>query len=201
MVSPISARLLSGTRNDSPLSERLVAANRAASDVSSQSSNGTRNSKSIGNNSAAVIKKRLVSGAIKQHTMTANAASLSGYSGDKEDTSVVPPVYSIDFHDKKTSSPISGRTKDANCPKRQKTIQMNFAATSVQDDLERAGMKYKEFNRDNEEVTAPTGSKDVTIKLKNVALMYSKEVKAPLIASNVSSKSSQHWKNMKSVTA
>ena len=78
---------------------------------------------------------------------------------------------------------------------------MNFAATSVQDDLERAGMKYNEFNGDNEEVTAPTGSKDVTIKLKNVALMYSKEVKAPLIASNVSSKSSQHWKNMKSVTA
>ncbi|KAL3915506.1 MAG: hypothetical protein SGARI_008169 [Bacillariaceae sp.] len=71
-----------------------------------------------------------------------------------------------------------------NCPKRQKLNQMTFAATTAKTDLERAGMEFKAFNRDNEEAKAP-GSKDVTIKLKGVRLIHSSEVTAPLISSNV----------------
>jgi hypothetical protein len=109
--------------------------------------------------------------------------SVSGYLGDKEDPSVNRPVYSIDWQsdrDKKNNSPTDTTTN-----KRQKTNTAHFAATTAKDDLDRAGMEFKTFDRDNEEVKAP-GSLDVTINLKGVRLMHSKEVTGPLIFSNVS---------------
>ncbi|KAG7359895.1 hypothetical protein IV203_034993 [Nitzschia inconspicua] len=170
MVSPISARLLAGTREDSPLSDRLLQGRGDATSQGSSSSSSER-------------QKRAANGALKNVSATDEKVSsrISGYSADKEDLSVLPPVLSIDLHGRDSSNNIMS------CPKRQKTNDMCFAATTAGDDLERAGMEFKTVNREMEEVQVPgTQGSSFRIKLKGVRLIHSKEVSGPLISSNVS---------------
>ena len=185
MVSALSARLLAGTRNDSPLSRRLVSVNRGAQaavaaassssgDQSSQGSNKSSKGSSRSSSQKANTKKRTAAGFLKQ-----TVSSVSGYSGDKEDvSSVLPPMASIDIHGR-------GNAKDPSCPKRQKLQDRLFAASTAKDDLERAGMEYKPPDPKKEEVLT---SDDVKIKLKNVRLIHSNNMKSPLVGSNVSQK-------------
>jgi hypothetical protein len=178
MVSQLSARLLAGTREDSPLSARLLQGRRGDASIQS-SSRGSQSSQ----------KKRTASGLVKTGPSTNGTekteSSVSGYSGDKEDQSVLPPVLvSIDLHgrENKNSSPSCGRgTLD--CPKRRKIQETQFAATTAKDDLQRAGMEFKKVNRDLEEVACPG---EIRIKLKGVRLIHSNEALAPLVTSNVS---------------
>jgi hypothetical protein len=191
MVSQISARLLAGTRDDSPLSERLL---QGRFDSASQGSSiSDSSSKASQQSSSSFRQKRAASGAIKLASFDNEkvACSVSGYSADKEEASSLPPVVSIDLHggDNRSNNNTINRD-ELNCPKRQKINEMQFAATMAKDDLERAGMEFKPVNRDMEEVHF-TGTDNVSlkIKLKGVRLIHSRDVSAPLITSNVSEKS------------
>lgn len=161
MVSPLSARLLAG-RGDSP----------------SYSSKDTRSSQ----------PKRTFSGVTKSGNggccTTKNATSTSGYSADKEGPATyLPAIVSIDLHGRGEHSAFS---RDAtNCPKRRKRIEMQFAASSVKTDLERAGVALKTMNKDIESSDSPGG---ITINLKGVRLIHSPEVDGPLVSSNVAEK-------------
>jgi hypothetical protein len=186
MVSPISARLLAGTRDDSPLSARL---SEGRGDAASQGSSSSKGGSSSSRSSQG--QKRTSSGVLKNMPAAVSeklSSSVSGYSGDREDQSVLPPVLSIDLHGRENSS---NHRNAMSCPKRQKTHHMQFAATTAKDDLERAGMKFQTMNRDLEEVQVP-GTKDakLRIKIKGVRLLFSSEVSGPLISSNVSKKAS-----------
>jgi hypothetical protein len=114
---------------------------------------------------------------------TKNATSTSGYSADKEGPATFPAIVSIDLHGRGDQSDFS---RDANnCPKRRKRIEMQFAAASVKADLERAGIDFKNMNKDIEQSDSPGG---ITIKLKGVRLIHSKDVDGPFVTSNVSEK-------------
>jgi hypothetical protein len=192
MVSELSARLLAG-RGDSP----------SQSSSRKEGGGSRRNS-----NTSPQQYKRTASGAVKTEVNTMMTAtginnnnnnnrvesSVSGYSADKEGTSSVlsPPVLSIDLHGRETkkknnsSSTTSSTTssRDArDCPKRKKTQELLFAASSVKRDLERAGMPYKKMKKNVEEVQP---SDDICINLKGVRLIHSCDVESPLISSNIS---------------
>jgi hypothetical protein len=197
MVSQISARLLAGTRDDSPLSERLL---QGRLDIESQGSSSSI-SKASGKTSSSLRQKRTASGASKIASFDNEkgkekvARSVSGYSADKEEASVLPPVMSIDLHGRHSNSATTTsnnkNSKDAmNYPKRQKINEMQFAAIMAKDDLGRAGMKFKTVTPDLEEAQfSGTDDAHLRIKLKGVRLIHSREVVAPLITSNVSEKS------------
>ena len=106
--------------------------------------------------------------------------SSSGYSADKEEPSVSPPLNSIDlFSVSRTSNPREAN----NCPKRRKRNELEFAATSVKADLARAGTDFRKIQQNKKE-TSCLG--DVTINLKGVELVFSNQVDKPLVSSNVS---------------
>lgn len=97
--------------------------------------------------------------------------SLSGYSADREESpSSSPPVVSIHLgcQEKKRNSL---QEMDA-CPKRRKRNELQFAASSVQADLARAGYQFSTVDP-NIEHTTRLGP--LSINLKEVNLVYSKE--------------------------
>ena len=190
MVSALTARLLNG-RGDSP----------------------SQNSRNSNTSTSPQQYKRTASGEVKTAfgTMTGTTAinsnnnnnnkvesSVSGYSADKEGPSSVlpPPVLSIDLHgrenkNKNNSCSMTGSTASSrnarDCPKRRKTNEMSFAASSVKRDLERAKMPYKKMKKDIEEVNR--SDDNIRIKLKGVRLMHSCDIESPLISSNISTRS------------
>ena len=93
--------------------------------------------------------------------------SLSGYSADREESSVSPP-YSIDFGMGLNSKSVRELNS---CPKRQKRNERQFAAASVKADMARGGL---EFSTVNPEIKTTTTLGSVSINLKNVRLVYSK---------------------------
>ena len=111
-------------------------------------------------------------------------SSISGYSADREEPSVSPPVVSIDL--------LSSCQKNANrdtdaCPKRRKRNELEFAAASVKADLARAGIEYTEINKNIEKTTC---LKDISISLKGVQLIHSNDFKSSLVTSSISGASS-----------
>jgi hypothetical protein len=105
--------------------------------------------------------------------------SASGYSADREDPSVSPPLNSIDLLGNSR-----GNNSDGN--KRRKRNELEFAATSVKADLARAGVDFRKIEKDREE-TSCLGN--VKINLKGVRLMFSSELDTPIVSSNVSARS------------
>ena len=110
-------------------------------------------------------------------------SSISGYSADREDPSISPPVVSIDFHGRHTKA-----DRDR-CPKRQKRNEIQYAASTVKEDLERAG---KEFLRVHQNLSKTTCLGKISIDLEGVRLLYSKDVKKPMVSSNVSAQASDY---------
>ena len=108
----------------------------------------------------------------------------SGYSADREETNGSPPIGSIDL--------LEGRkvhSYDPNgCEKRRKTHELQFAASTVKQDLARAGFPYPELDKDKETMSSP-GKGECTISLKGVRLINSKELETPSVVSNASFKS------------
>lgn len=96
--------------------------------------------------------------------------SVSGYSADREESSSSPPMVSIDL-DGKEAKHDSVREMNS-CPKRQRRNQLQFAASSVKADLARAGY---EFSTVDPKIESTTTLGPVTINLKGVKLMHSKE--------------------------
>lgn len=193
MVSPISAKLLAGTRDDSPLSMRLLQG-RSGGDASSQGSS-SKGGRSHSSGSGSLRQKRTAGGGLKSAIASGNenkvASRVSGYSADKEEGDVHPPVVSIALHGRDDNVHGSNHRNAIHCPKRQKINELQFAVTTAKDDLDRAGMEYRKLNRDVEEVHGPGSNNgdNMRIKLKGVRLMHSREVSGPLISSNVSEKS------------
>jgi len=106
-----------------------------------------------------------------------NDSSVSGYSADRECTSY-PPVVSINLHSKSKSS---FRGDALTCPKRQKKNETQFVATTVKDDLARAG---KEFKTVNKNLQRSTILKDMNINLMDhVKLLYSTDITKSLVPS------------------
>jgi hypothetical protein len=113
------------------------------------------------------------------------SGSLSGYSAEREDNSAqTAPVLLIDLHG--TTSRKTHHYEQNSCEKRRKTNELQFAASSVKADLARAGVPYPEIEMDKQCTTFP----GETISLKNVRLVYSKDMKFPTVSPTVSSKSS-----------
>jgi hypothetical protein len=111
-------------------------------------------------------------------------SSVSGYSADREEPSVSPPVVSIDL----LGVGRKNVPRDTNaCRKRRKRNLLEFSASSVKADLVRAGIVLPKMDKDIETTTCLG---DVSIDLKGVRLMHSSEFEPPLVTSNVSAQSS-----------
>ena len=108
--------------------------------------------------------------------------SLSGYSADREETSGTPPIVSIDLLGESRKV----HAYDPNgCEKRRKTHELQFAASTVKQDLARAGFPYPELDKDKQIMSSPGGGV-YRISLKGVRLVRSKEVETPSVVSNSS---------------
>ena len=97
--------------------------------------------------------------------------SVSGYSADREDSSSSPPIISIDLDGHEAKQAESMREMNT-CPKRFKRSELQFAASSVTADLARAGI---ELSRINPEIESTSKLGPVSINLKGVRLMRSKD--------------------------
>jgi hypothetical protein len=110
--------------------------------------------------------------------------SVSGYSADREESSLSAPLVSINLLGRNTTNAV----RDPHgCPKRRKRNELQFAASSARADLARAGIKFPEMDKD---LKNSTKVGEATISLKDVRLVHSCDVKSPLLTSNVSGRSS-----------
>lgn len=116
--------------------------------------------------------------------MVSQLSSESGYSADREEQSISPPLVSIDLlgvgreNVPRDTSP---------CPKRRKRNELEYAVSSVKADLARAGIELPEIEKEMQ-TTALVG--DASINLKGVRLMHSSDFETPFVTSNVSSQTS-----------
>lgn len=102
----------------------------------------------------------------------------TGYSADREETSVFPPLVSIDLHGgRRGSSDLNG------CQKRRKKNELQFAALSAKADLARAGKTYPMIDRNKEKTISTNGS---IINLKGLNLIHSQEFDMPIFSSSSS---------------
>lgn len=131
--------------------------------------------------------KRTFSGAIKagNGNTSKNETIISGYSADKEGPAAFPPVVSIDLHGRGDQSHFSRGATD--CPKRRKRVETQFAASSAKADLARAGIEFKKMNKDIEKSDSFGG---ISVDLRSVRLIHSKDATGPFVTSNVSEKTS-----------
>jgi len=93
--------------------------------------------------------------------------SLSGYSADREESSISPPMISIDLGGEQRHHSVREMNS---CPKRQKKNELQFSAASVRADLARGGFEYSTVSPEIEKTTT-LGS--VSINLKDIKLVHS----------------------------
>lgn len=111
-------------------------------------------------------------------------SSISGYSADREDPSLSPPVLSIGFHGRDNRSRNDG---DHKCPKRQKRYELQYAASTVKADLARAGKDMPNFA---ENIKKRSSLGEGSIDVNCVKLMMSRDAQSPFVLSEVSAQTS-----------
>jgi hypothetical protein len=106
--------------------------------------------------------------------------SFTGYYADCEETSDFPLLVSTDLPGgRRGSSDLNG------CQKRRKKNELQIAALSAKADLARAGKIYPTIDRNKETTTSTNG---LSLNLKGVNLIHSKEFNMPTFSSTSSAK-------------
>lgn len=99
-----------------------------------------------------------------------NDSSESGYSADRESVSTAHPIFvSVNL---RSSYAASSSRYDSKCPKRQKKNEMQYAATTIKEDLNRAGIPYKQIDTENSKTFDAIENANINLK-DHVRLVHS----------------------------